>query len=302
MDADIYGPSVPTLFNLPSVKVKVTAENQIIPVEVAGLKIISFGFLVGDSPAVMRGPMVSNYISQLIHQVAWGPLDYLLIDMPPGTGDIQLTLCQTLSLDGALIITTPHQLSLSDVGKGILMFEKVNVPVLGVVENMAYFFCEDNGKSYYLFGREAASKLAKRFGINVLGKLPLSPAFDLMNRQPVRKELFKETADNVIRSLGKTSLSKKEKPLIEIHDSHIKVSWADGRTTTALNTHLRYYCNSALNVDERTGVRLIKWEDIPPDIKAKSAVTLGNYALSVDWSDGHRSIFPYDYFEDISGK
>lgn len=317
LDADIYGPSAPTLFSLYNISVKLTAENKIIPPEIKGLKIVSFGFLVGDSPAVMRGPMVSNYINQLVHQVEWGELDYLLIDMPPGTGDIQLTLCQTLSLDGAVIVTTPHQLSLTDVGKGILMFEKVNVPVLGVVENLSYFFCQDNGKSYHLFGRDAADKLAKRFGIDILGKLPISETFDLVsqlepsaNREPSASNAFQEklrkkfgeTTDNVIRSIGRNYLSRREKPTIETSQSHIKISWPEGKTLTALNRNLRYYCNSALNVDERTGKRIIKWEQIPQDIAAKSAMPLGNYAISVDWSDGHRSIFPYPYFKEIAHK
>ncbi len=305
LDADIYGPSVPTLFNLHDINVKLTAENKIIPIEIKGLKIVSFGFLVGDSPAVMRGPMVSNYINQLIHQVEWGELDYLLIDMPPGTGDIQLTLCQSLSLDGAIIVTTPHQLSLTDVGKGILMFEKLKVPVLGVVENMSYFFCEDNNKTYYLFGRDAANKLSERFGIDILGKLPISEEFDLLKRIEQNSTsdkfstLFKETVDNIIRSIGKNSFNKNEKPTIETNKSNIKVSWVDGKVITAPNKDLRYFCNSARNVDERTGVRLIKWENIPENIEATSARTLGNYAIAVDWNDGHKSIFPYSYFEKI---
>ena len=306
LDADIYGPSVPTLFNLPDVNVKLTAENKIIPIEIKGLKIVSFGFLVGDSPAVMRGPMVSNYINQLIHQVHWGELDYLLIDMPPGTGDIQLTLCQTLSLDGAIIVTTPHALSLSDVGKGILMFEKLNVPVLGVVENMSYFFCEDNQKSYYLFGKDAAQKLSRRFGIEILGKLPISSDFDLLDyfekssTDDQFKALFKKTTDNIVRSIGKNSLRNKDTPTIKADKFSIQVSWTDGKTLTADNKDLRYFCNSARNVDERSGVRLIDRNSIPADISATSARTLGNYAIAVDWTDGHKSIFPYSYFEEIA--
>ena len=110
----------------------------------------------------------------MIHQTAWGELDYLFIDMPPGTGDIQLTMTQTLALDGAVIITTPHTLSLADVGKGILMFDKVNVPILGVVENMSYFLCPDNGKKYPIFGKDGGKRIRERFGAPILGELPIT--------------------------------------------------------------------------------------------------------------------------------
>ena len=155
LDADIYGPSIPSLFNLLNVKLATTKEAHLIPVIKDKLKIMSFGFLLGDSPSVLRGPIVSNYIQQLLHRVAWQELDYLFIDMPPGTGDVQLTITQSIALHGAIIITTPHMLSLVDVSRGILMFEKVNVPILGVIENMSYFYCRDNGKKYHLFGDKA---------------------------------------------------------------------------------------------------------------------------------------------------
>ena len=126
-------------------------DKMLIPLEVDGLKLMSVGFVMGDAPAVMRGPMVSNYVQQILQQTDWGDLDYLLIDMPPGTGDIQLTLVQQAAFDGAIIVTTPHSLSLVDVARGILMFEKVDVPVLGIVENMAYFVCDNCDKKHYLF-------------------------------------------------------------------------------------------------------------------------------------------------------
>ena len=303
LDADLFGPSVPTLFDLHDVDMKVTAENKMIPISKGRLKLISFGFLIKEAPAVLRGPMASNYLKQLIHQSAWGELDYLFIDMPPGTGDIPLTLTQTLELDGAVIVTTPHSLSLADVGKGILMFEKVNVPVLGIIENMSYFLCPDNGKAYHLFGRDATRKVQERFGAEILGNLPLFQDFDLTgSRKGIAGEMLSKTVDQVVRAIGKSALSRKENPRISFDDQWSRVTWNDGSTTQTLHVDLRYYCNSASNVDERTGQRLIKRENIPPDIKPRSASPLGNYAFAIEWSDGHRSIFPYDYFKEIAAK
>ena len=125
-------------------------------VEKDDLKIMSFGFLLGDGPAVMRGPMVTNYINQILHNTAWGELDYLFVDMPPGTGDIQLTITQSVQLSGAVIVTTPQTLSLIDVTRGILMFEKVDVPILGLIENMSFFLCDNCDKKHYIFGKNTS--------------------------------------------------------------------------------------------------------------------------------------------------
>ena len=299
LDADIYGPSVPTLFGLHDVQLSFTADQKILPEVHEGLKLMSFGFVVKSEPSVMRGPMVSNYIQQLLHGVLWGELDYLIIDMPPGTGDIHLTITQSVSIDGTVIITTPHLLSLTDVGKGILMFEKVNVPVLGVIENMSTFFCEDNGKEYALFGQGAAQSLQERFGIEVLGKIPIQSSIS----DPLTSTthpLLKPVVDNFIRSIGKASL-KVELPPHLYHDfQKIVFTWEQtSKILSFENRVLRYYCNSAVNVDERTGKRLVQWEDIPENIQATVIKHLGNYAVVITWTDSHRSIFPYDYLNSL---
>ena len=134
---------------------------------------MSFGFLLGDAPAVMRGPIVTRYIQQLLFQTDWGELDYLILDMPPGTGDVQLTITQSIKLTGAVIVTTHHSLSLVDTARGILMFEKVKVPILGVIENMAYFLAPDTGKKYYIFGEQKAGALSTRFGVKTLVEIPI---------------------------------------------------------------------------------------------------------------------------------
>src|SRR5580698_7364764 len=173
LDADIYGPSLPSLFQLNDAKVHSNEFKLITPVDYKGLKLMSFGFLLGDAPAVMRGPIVTRYIQQLLFQTDWGELDFLILDMPPGTGDVQLTITQSIKLTGAVIVTTHHGLSLVDTARGILMFEKVKVPILGVIENMAYFLAPDTGKKYYIFGEQKAGALSKRFGVKTLVEVPI---------------------------------------------------------------------------------------------------------------------------------
>ena len=181
LDADIFGPSVPKMFGVENEQLymhNVNGRDLIIPAMKYGVKILSIGFLVDPSNAIIwRGAMASNALKQLIQEADWGELDYFLIDMPPGTSDIHLTLVQTLPLTGAVIVTTPQEVALADARKGVAMFreEKINVPVLGIVENMAWFTPEKHpDERYYIFGREGADKLAKEFGTKVLGQIPVT--------------------------------------------------------------------------------------------------------------------------------
>jgi len=151
-----------------------TEENKIIPVEQYGLRLMSMGFLLDDtSPAILRGPMVTRYTQQFLRQVEWGELDYLILDLPPGTGDIQLTIVQTVALSGAIIVTTPQEVALIDARKAATMFEKVNVPVLGLIENMSYFVSPSDGKRFDIFGSGGGEREAKRIRTPLLGQIPL---------------------------------------------------------------------------------------------------------------------------------
>lgn len=174
MDTDIYGPSIPTMFNVFE-KPNITTQKKLVPIERHGIKMVSMGFLVDvDQAMVWRGPMATSAIKQFMTEVEWGELDYLIMDLPPGTGDIQLTIVQTVPLSGAVIVSTPQVVALDDVRKGVAMFKKVNVPVLGVVENMAYFTPPDMPeKKYYIFGDGGAKHLAKEMGVPVLGEIPI---------------------------------------------------------------------------------------------------------------------------------
>ena len=179
IDADIFGPSMPTMFNCeheqPEVK-QIDGKNVIVPLEQYGVKLISIGFLAADNAVIWRGPMASSALKQFISDTDWGVLDYLLIDLPPGTSDIHLTLVQTVPLTGAIIVTTPQKIALKDAIKAISMFKKpqINVPILGIVENMTYFTPEqlpDN--KYYLFGKDGGKKLAEENKVKLLGQIPI---------------------------------------------------------------------------------------------------------------------------------
>ena len=175
VDADIYGPSVPTMFGMEDEKPRVNEQRKILPLEKHGVKLLSMGFMVDASQAVIwRGPMVSSAVRQFLGDTAWGDLDYLILDLPPGTGDIQLTIVQTVALTGAVIVSTPQKVALADARKGVSMFNNVNVPVLGIVENMAYFTPPDlPDRKYYLFGEGGAHRLADEIGVPFLGEIPL---------------------------------------------------------------------------------------------------------------------------------
>jgi len=174
LDTDIYGPSIPTMFGVTE-RPNITTDKKLVPVFKHGVHLVSMGFLVDtDQAMIWRGPMVTSAVKQFMQEVRWGELDYLVLDLPPGTGDIQLTIVQTVPLTGAVIVSTPQTVALDDARKGVAMFGKVNVPVLGIVENMAYFTPPDMPeKKYYIFGKHGARKLAHKLEVPFLGEIAL---------------------------------------------------------------------------------------------------------------------------------
>ncbi len=178
LDADVYGPSIPMMLGIneqPLVK-QIDGKQKILPLENYGIKLMSIGFLVDEkTPVIWRGAMASGALKQFMSDVEWGELDYLFYDLPPGTGDIQLTLAQTIPLTGAVIVTSPQDVSLIDARKGLKMFEKVNVPTLGLIENFSYFVAPDTGHKYYIFGQGGGEKLAKELNTAFLGGIPINP-------------------------------------------------------------------------------------------------------------------------------
>ncbi len=177
MDADVYGPNVPTMMGVtegPKIENHPTKGEIFLPPVAHGVKVMSMGFLIqADQPLVWRGPMLHNVVSQFCHKVNWGMLDYLIVDMPPGTGDVQLSLAQLVPITGAVLVSTPQEVSQQDVRKAYHMFEKVRVPVMGIVENMSYFQPPGSSDKHYIFGQGGGKTLAKKFNIDLLAELPL---------------------------------------------------------------------------------------------------------------------------------
>src|SRR6476660_3900475 len=175
LDADIYGPNIPMMMGVS--KPPEQKDGKIVPAESHGVKLISMGFFVPEDTAIVwRGPMVHTAIQQLFRDVLWGELDYLIIDLPPGTGDAQLTLTQLVPLTGAVTVTTPQEVALHDVRKGMMMFQKVNVPLLGIVENMSYYVCAHCGTREEIFSHGGGERAAEKLGIPFLGSIPIEPA------------------------------------------------------------------------------------------------------------------------------
>ncbi len=176
MDADVYGPSVPTMLGLDEGP-EVTEDKKIHPVMSHGLQVISMGLLLPpDQPVIWRGPLVFSAIKQFLKDVQWTDLDFLVVDMPPGTGDAQLTLIQQVPLSGVVMVTTPQEVALADVRRGIRMFSETEVPVLGIVENMSYFVCPDSGKQYDIFGHGGGAEVAKQYELPLLAEIPIDPS------------------------------------------------------------------------------------------------------------------------------
>ncbi|MFN8543209.1 MAG: Mrp/NBP35 family ATP-binding protein [Candidatus Binatia bacterium] len=177
LDADVYGPSVPIMFATGSDRPRITPDKRIHPIERCGVKLVSMGFFLDErSPVIWRGPIVMGIVRQFLRDVQWGPLEFLVVDLPPGTGDAVLTLVQQVPITGGVVVTTPQDVALLDVGRGIAMFAQVQVPILGVVENMSGYVCPECGTRDPVFGEGGARGLAERFGVPLLGQIPLVPA------------------------------------------------------------------------------------------------------------------------------
>lgn len=227
LDADIYGPSVPRLTGVAQ-KPETTADGKtMLPLENFGLQLMSIGFLVEeDTPMIWRGPMVMSAISQMLKDVKWGPLDVLVVDMPPGTGDAQLTMAQQVNLAGAVIVSTPQDLALIDARRGVAMFERVNVPILGVVENMAYFVCPHCGGRSEIFGHGGAHAEADKLGVPFLGEIPLNMRIREMSDAglPIlvsdpdspQAAAYRHVANGVKAALDKVAAQSRQAPRIVI--------------------------------------------------------------------------------------
>ena len=230
LDADIYGPSIPMMLGVLDQKPTTPDNKTFTPIESHGLELMSIGFIVSEDQAtIWRGPMLSQALSQLLLQTNWSNLDYLIIDLPPGTGDAQLTLCQKANLTGAVLVTTPQQVALLDVKKSLQAFKKLSVPIIGLIENMSYFICPECGHEENIFGEGATNKFIEENKIPLLGKIPIEPAFSssgdsgrplvLDPDKDYMKAIYKDLANSVINNLAKI-----EKPTSKVEDIAVEVT------------------------------------------------------------------------------
>jgi ATP-binding protein involved in chromosome partitioning len=302
LDADIYGPSQPGMFGAGGDRPDIS-ETSITPLVKYGVSFISMGSLLGgDGPVVWRAPLAMKIIHQFLENVVWGQLDYLLIDLPPGTGDVQLTLAQQASLKGAIIVTTPQEIALGVARKGLKMFEQVNVPILGVIENMSGFTCKHCGKETAIFGMGGGKLMAGEFNVPFLGAIPLDPEI-MMSGEDGIPVLMKSPDSQASKAyldlagklkqridLGHTAGKVPEPRQIELlSDKELRVVWPDGHEGLHTAYYLRINCMCASCQDENTGRSTLAPDSIPLDIKFSSVGKVGRYALQASFSDGHSS-------------
>jgi ATP-binding protein involved in chromosome partitioning len=228
LDTDVYGPNVPIMMGLS--QEPVVKAQRLLPLEAFGVKVMSLGFLnPGDRPVVWRGPMLHTAVRQFLYDVEWGELDYLIVDMPPGTGDAQLSLAQLVPVQGAVLVTTPQAVALADVRKAFRMFEQVHVPILGIVENMSYFICPNCSEKHEIFGSRGGEELAKAFNSNLLGRIPFSidvreggdqgvPIVAGAAESPQALALI-QIADNVASQVGLLAMTGSRLPVMDMSDS-----------------------------------------------------------------------------------
>ena len=299
LDADVYGPSLPTMISPEVPVLQMDKETgTITPVEYEGVKVVSFGF-AGQGSAIMRGPMVSGLINQLLTTTDWGELDYLILDMPPGTGDIQLTLCQVVPITAAVVVTTPQKLAFIDVEKGVRMFAKLAVPCVSVVENMSYF--EVDGVRHKPFGEGSGAKICDQYGVPNLFQMPIVPELSacgdtgrpLVLRDPTceTSARYQEVAASVVREVAKLNSGKK--PRVDVdpgYDGAFRVEIPgenDGKPFWISAKNVRMSDTSArVKGSNESPDRLMNGAPIPDDIAPLEMSVIGNYAMSITWPDG----------------
>ncbi|MBS1849049.1 MAG: P-loop NTPase [Actinobacteria bacterium] len=342
VDTDVLGPSIPGMLGLSfGEPPQASPEGKLLPTEVHGLKAVSMGLLRSDDePAIMRGPMVTKYLQMFLAQVAWGELDHLVLDLPPGTGDTQLTLAQSVQLTGAVIVTTPQDVSLKIARRGLRMFEKVSVPILGIVENMGTFTCPHCGTSTDIFSHGGGSRMSRELGVPFLGSLPLDPAvvdsgdsgMPIVAAAPesvsgLAYRAIAEALEAQIDGRGAVGLrpfqwqwdsgegapdwvevdpgvgGAREAPAgMRARDARtLTIGWSDGRVDDIDVRDLRLACPCAYCVEEMSGAALLDPASVPADVAPRRITSVGTYAVIIDWSDGHGTgIYTFTYLRKLA--
>lgn len=323
VDADVYGPSIPRMLGIASDKPAMSPDNKVVPAEAHGVKVMSMAMLSDDdSPAILRGPMVTKYLQMFVRQVEWGALDVLLLDLPPGTGDIQLTLAQAFPLSGAVVVSTPQDVSLKIARRGLRMMEQVSVPILGVIENMSGFTCPTCGTVTHIFHQGGGEVIAHELGVEYLGSIPLDPTVvdcgddgrPLLRAAPdsPAAEAYREIASTlagasdgaagIATPFAWTLTEDTGKPApaptasdgpaerlaaLDHADGALLLRWCDGTDQRLTDRDLRLACQCAQCRDEVSGKRLLNPENVPLDNSLTRVWSVGNYALGMTFSDGH---------------
>ena len=310
LDADIYGPSQPRLLGLAG-RPQVAHGNTLRPMQAFGLKAMSMGFLVDEgTPIIWRGPMVVSALTQMLRDVEWGELDVLVIDMPPGTGDVQLTMAQQVPLSGAIIVSTPQDLALIDARKGLNMFRRVDVPVLGIIENMSYFICPKCGERSDIFGHGGARMEAEKLGVPFLGGVPLHMEIRATSDEgrPVvasspesaHAQIYRDIAARAWSGLAESAGARLKPPKLEIAAGGAELSVAfDGAKPFALSAEMLRVMSPSAEVqghspDQRVTVGRKR------NVKIKELKPVGNYAVRIVFDDGHDTgLYAWSYLQTL---
>ncbi len=306
LDADVYGPSVPAMLGLAASPEAVQGPQagKLRPLERFGLKVMSMGLLTTkDTPIVWRGPMATKLVQEFLGTVDWGDLDYLFVDLPPGTGDIQLTLAQSVPLSGAVIVTTPQDVAAHVAERGAQLFPKLNVPILGIVENMSHYVCPDCGHEAHIFQRGGGARAAETLGAPLLGGVPLQEAVAASGDQGVpivagdgaspAAKAYAEIAQRLVRRVStvqfqlRAAEKAQPKEYKALDGGRLQTTWSDGHVGAHALRELRAQCPCAHCVDEWTGKRRIRIEDVAAQVSITGAEPVGRYATRFTWSDGH---------------
>jgi ATP-binding protein involved in chromosome partitioning len=337
MDADVFGPSIPGMLGLPTgQQPEATPDRKLVPPERHGLKTISMGMLrEDDDPAILRGPMVGKYLSLFVGSVQWGQLDALILDLPPGTGDTQLTLAQSFPLSGAVIVTTPQDVSLKVARRGLRMFETLHVPILGIIENMSTFTCPHCGRDTDIFRHDGGERMSQELGVPFLGAIPLDAdivtggdegrpiVVDKPNSVAAQayRAIAAELADGLeglptsaLRAFAWTWETDEGEPAwvetairpsgsrttpvgFRRRDARtLSVLWQDGRRDDFDVRDLRLACHCAVCVEETSGRALLDPKSVRPDIAPREISSVGNYAIRFSWNDGHSTgIYSFEH-------
>ena len=333
MDADIHGPSIAKMMGNTNWPEPAPMPDTIFPLEAFGIKFISMGNLTtDDTPIIWRGAMLNSALNQFFSHVEWGELDCLLIDMPPGTGDVQLTLSQSIPLAGAVIVTTPQELAISDTVRGARAFQRLEVPILGVIENMSYFICDACNHETEMFGESSVKMLAQELKTGVLARIPLEPAicqtgdggrpFVVAAPDSETTKAFEHAAEKILNQIEKNAPSTvldlrwvdmhegqritmppkgdfdsglEIKALWQAGKSELGIAWRDGSKTFIPVRELRLSCPCAVCVDEWTGDEILDPDTVSEELSVSTIQTVGRYAIQPVFSDGHNTgIFHFE--------